>query len=291
MIMDQPYLRRTVAGNVVSSFDHEIRGPLGVGQKRSLMVNMDRYIDHSMDDELHWEACRGLALSETQKMGMFIGPVPPEIRKRTGCGEGWAEMIRNIEDHDPTGIHGRNLELVASAAPKGQELQAMYRYAYFAMGASIPWFFAIYLKTNSFGTKTMDQGSWTEAARNFPRIVEYVQTLPMSVIGRVLFFTTFPNAGVTVHRDGPVAEHKDHNINLFFSGGWRPSFIYDETNGEKHHLDPNARSYFSNNRDYHGVDPTPEFRYTLRVDGTFNKDICDELGLIDGYTWKWDYLR
>ena len=94
-----------------------------------------------------------------------------------------------------------------------------------------------------------------------------------------------------MHRDGVVAEHKDHNINLFFTPGWRPSFVYDEITKEKVYLEQGARSYFFNNRDYHGVDPEPNFRYTLRIDGTFTDELQEELGLVDGYTWNWNYER
>ena len=82
-----------------------------------------------------------------------------------------------------------------------------------------------------------------------------------------------------------------HIINLFFSSGGRPSFIWNEVTKEKTYLDKDARSYFFNNRDYHGVDPEPVFRYTLRVDGTFTDELCDQLGLENGYTWKWDYEK
>jgi hypothetical protein len=86
-----------------------------------------------------------------------------------------------------------------------------------------------------------------------------------------------------------MAEHSDHNINLFFASGSRPSFIWDEKAKKKIYLDSDARSYFFNNRDYHGVDPEPVFRYTLRVDGTFTDELCEQLGLEDGRTWKWSY--
>ena len=76
---------------------------------------------------------------------------------------------------------------------------------------------------------------------------------------------------------------------MFFDGGWRPSFVWDEKTKEKHHLPSGARSYFFNNRDYHGVDPEPIFKYTLRIDGTFTDEMCEKLGLEDGYTWKWSY--
>ncbi len=43
-----------------------------------------------------------------------------------------------------------------------------------------------------------------------------------------------------------------------------------------------TRAYFFNNRDYHGVEADPTFRYTLRVDGTFRQDVLDALDIPDG---------
>jgi hypothetical protein len=110
--------------------------------------------------------------------------------------------------------------------------------------------------------------------------------LPFKVVGRVLFFTTYPNAGVTAHRDYYVDSHKDQNINLFFAGGWRPSFIWDDIKNEKIYLESGATSYFFNNRDYHGVDPESAFRYTLRVDGVFEDWLQKELNLDNGWVYK-----
>jgi hypothetical protein len=168
-------------------------------------------------------------------------------------------------------------------------MQAIYKYAYFAMGAVIPWFFACYLKHGDFNNKTKQNENWTENAKYFPKLIEYIKTLPFKEVGRIMFFTAYPNAGVVTHRDSIVAEHKDHNINLFFDSGWRPSFIWDEKTKEKVYLPEGARSYYFNNRDYHGVDPEPVFRYTVRIDGTFTDEMCEKLGLEDGYTWKWSY--
>ena len=148
----------------------------------------------------------------------------------------------------------------------------------------------MHLKKNSFYEKAVN-GEWTHEAQHFPKLIKYLETLPFKSIGRVLFFTTYPNSGVAIHRDSYVEEHKDHNINLFFTGGDRPSFIWDAKNKEKIYLEKGARSYFFNNRDYHGIDPESSFRYTLRVDGIFTDELQKELGLEDGYVWRWDYTR
>lgn len=286
--MNQQHKNLFIGKQMIPHFSYEEFGIKGVGKNRLPIIPMDQYIDHSLDQELHIECCKGLALAEDIKMGMVYGALPPEEVARFDGHNCWSEMIREIEKHDPTGVHSRSIKELIEQSP-GKKMQVIYKYAYFAMGAVIPWFFALYLKKNDFGKKTQDLGQWTESAKYFPNVIKYLDTLPFKTIGRVLLFTTYPNAGVVTHRDSVVAEHSDHNINLFFDGGWRPSFIWDEIKKEKVYLPKGSKSYFFNNRDYHGVDPEPVFRYTLRVDGTFTDELCEQLGLENGYTWKWSY--
>lgn len=290
-MIDQSHQLYKVDNVVVPHFEYQEYGANGVGNKRQHIVSMDQYIDHSMDAELHIECCQGLALANEYKMGMVYGAIPPEEEAKYDNHGCWSSTLKNLSQLDPTGIHRKAITELIQKAPSGQEMQVLYKYAYFAFGSAIPWFFALYLKHSEFRNKTKDNNNWTEASKNFPKLLEYIKTLPFKNIGRVMFFTTYPNAGVTIHRDSVVAEHSDHNINLFFDGGWRPSFIWDEKTKEKHYLPDGARSYFFNNRDYHGVDPEPVFRYTLRIDGTFTDEMCEKLGLEDGYTWKWSYNK
>ena len=286
---DQLHKNLMFGKQLVPHFSYEEYGIRGVGKNRYPIISMDQYIDHSQDDALHIECCKGLAMSNDYKMAMVYGAMPPEEVSRLGANGCWTDILKNIEQFDPTGIHKKTLIQIIDESPEEEKFQNVYKYCYFALGAVIPWFYGCYLKMNTFVNKTKDTGRWTDNAKRFPNVVKYLETLPFKNIGRVLFFTTYPNAGVAIHRDSIVAEHKDHNINLFFSGGWRPSFIWDEKKKEKVYLEKGARSYFFNNRDYHGVDPEHNYRYTLRVDGTFTDEFCERLGLEDGYTWKWSY--
>lgn len=277
-----------LAGNEVPHFDYEELEVCGVGKSRAPMVSMDPYIDHSMDTELHTECNWGIAASDEYiKTGMMFGGMPPEEEERLQT-KSWTSILADMETHDPTGMHRRFLEQKLSTLKSSKDKQAVYRYVYYAMGGTIPWFFALHLITSSF-IKKDKENSVSPAANNFPLLMDYIQTLPFKEINRVLFLTTYPNAGIPIHRDLPVGDHKDHSINLFFDGGWRPSFIWDPIKKEKLYLEADARSYFFNNRDYHGVDAEPVFKYTLRVDGVFNDDMCDTLGLEEGYTWKTTY--
>lgn len=292
-LKDQAHKKLEIAGVKFPSMDYEEHRIKGVGKHRYPVVNMDKFVDHSMDDKLHIEACKGLAMSTNFLVGGgFYGGLPPETREYYGGGDSFDTVLRNLEKLDPDGTHLQAIEdLIRSTSDV--DLQRIYagRYAYYALGAVIPWFYLIYLKKTTFFAKTNDvQSYWTQDQKNFPLITEYLNTLPFKTIGRVVFFTTFPTVPVPIHRDSIVAEHKDHNVNLFFSGS-RKSFIFDPVTKEKIYLDQSAKSYFFNNRDFHGVDAEQTFRYTLRVDGTFTDELCEELGLEDGYTWKWDYER
>jgi hypothetical protein len=288
--MNQRHIITDVGKIKCPHFKYEEYGVKGVGKSRHVIKNMDDYITHDLDHVLHIEACKGLAVTNDYKIAQAYGSIPPEESLRLNGQLSWSDILVNIEEHDPTGVHRKAIKEVADLSP-GNELSAIYKYCYFALGAVIPWFFALYLKHSNFSQKTNSSAHWSDSAKLFPNIINYVETLPFKHIGRILFFTTYPNAGVAIHRDSIVTEHKDHNINLFFDGGWRPSFVWDEVNKEKIYLEKGAKSYFFNNRDYHGVDAEPRFRYTLRIDGTFTDELCEKLGLEDGYTWKWDYEK
>lgn len=290
-MVNQKATRHTIGSVGFTNFDYQEYGIMGVGKNRMPIINMDQYRDCSHDRDLHIECCKGLALAETLTTGMLIGALPPhEVEKYQGRTS-WSEMLTSdwFDKNDRDGKHRQAIEEIAATGGTNAYAQ-INRYCYYALGSVIPWFFTLYLKNNDFNNKTRDITSWTKDSALFPQLVEYVKTLPFKEIGRVLFFATYPLSGVVTHRDSPVVEHSDHNINMFFDSG-RPSYVWDDKLHEKTYLDPNAKSYFFNNRDYHGVDPEPVFRYTLRVDGTFTDELCEQLGLVEGKTWSWDYIK
>lgn len=275
-------------GITQTHWDFQRVGLKGFGKNHIPIINMDKYINTEMNDMLHSECLIGLTLCENIKMGKFNGSVPPFELNNTGR-DSWTKLLKDIEKYDPDGVHAKNLKTIIDKSPSGKGSQMLYRYMYFAMGAVIPWFFTLYLLDNSFMTKNNASNRYTDYAFNyFPNVIEYINSLPFKHIGRILFFTTYPQAGVVTHRDSPMVPHKDHNINLFFDRS-RPSFVWDDITEQKTYLDSNASSYFFNNRDYHGVDKENGFRYTLRIDGTFTDEMCDKLGLVDGWTWHPDY--
>lgn len=272
------------------SWAFEKVGARGFGKNGILIQNMDKYLPKADLDELHYECCMGLAAMDNVKIGMFGGAIPPfEVDNFDGV-TGWSEVFRNLEQYDPTGDHRKNIEKIYDmhGGQWGPARMQIYKYIYYAIGGPVPWFYLVYILKGEFSQKTQVPGKPTQAAKYFSKTLDYIYKLPLKMVGRALFFTTYPNAGVTCHRDAPSVAHKDHNINLFFCSG-RPSYIYNEITEERTYLDPEAKSYFCNNRDYHGVDPEPRFRYTLRIDGVFEDWLQEELGMEDGYTWREEY--
>jgi len=280
--MQYDYDAIDIGGVIIPHIKYSEIGPQGVGKHKQIILNMDQYIDHNQDEELHQECVEGLAKCEQYyKVSMYPGAIPPEEEKNLG-GRSWTSIIADLEKDS------LDYKAIERLAKETGDYKAVYRYIYYKLGGVIPWYFGLYIKNNTFGEKR-NGGEFTEAAVHFPKLLKYLDTLPFKEIGRVLFFTTYPNTGVAIHRDSPMMNHKDHNINLFFTSGSRKSFIWDEVNKKKIYLDSDARSYYFNNRDFHGVDPEPRFRYTLRIDGTFTDELCENLGLDDGYTWHEKY--
>jgi len=256
----------------------------GVGKDHIPIINMDKLIPitQELKENLHEEVCMGMAKSKILSLASFPGSLSTEDPLHKMGLVNWTGMFTDLEKYDPDGRHVKNILKLKDETPLNRS-ETAYRYAYFAMGALIPWAFTLYIRKALPRYKTT-KGTWTEDSEHFPLLKNFLSSLPFKTIGRVLFFATYPYMNVPAHRDYMPVPHKDHSVNFFFSAGWRPSFILD--NSTKIYLEKGATSYFFNNRDFHGADLDPTFRYTLRVDGQFNDELCEKLGLVDGWVWN-----
>ena len=261
------------------NFPHIEKGLIGIGGKP--FVSFDSHFSEDKFEILHNEILMGLSRADSFDHGLILGEIPPEFADQYKTIILEAELFGNIEKYDPTGVHRKNLDSFTTNNEKR-------RYCYFAMGAFSPWYGVYYLIRNDFRKKTESTGTqidWEKGIEHFPQLKAFILGLQESIfesLGRVLFFISYPNVETIIHRDYLREDHKDHCINFFFGEG-RPAYIYDEKNKLKHYLPKTCKSYFFNNRDYHGVDAEPKFRYTLRVDGTFKSQIAESIGLSDGW--------
>ncbi|MCX7596625.1 MAG: hypothetical protein N2235_23335, partial [Fischerella sp.] len=173
--MDQTHDSYKFFNKTIPSFPYQDYGVKGVGKYRIPILTMDQYRDQSKDLELHIECCKGLALSNNYKMGMTYGSIPPEESNRLFGALSWTDVLKEIKSKNVDNLHLRALEEIADLN-KGNELQSLYKYAYFALGAAIPWFFALYLKKAGFSEKTSHNENYTEDAAHFPKLLEYINT-------------------------------------------------------------------------------------------------------------------
>jgi Rieske 2Fe-2S family protein len=100
--------------------------------------------------------------------------------------------------------------------------------------------------------------------------------LPFREIGRCVLFGLEANDHAPVHRDtepGTKAEI-DHSISICPRANKR-FFLMDPDRTYKTIIDSNV--YWFNDMDWHGVEPDPFFRYSIRVDGVFEPAFLREL--------------
>ncbi len=146
-------------------------------------------------------------------------------------------------------------------------------------GVYFPWKGYIELIPNERWTdKATSEGkTFTRRARAFfPKTIAFIESLPFVAIGRANIMGLEGHDHGTVHRDGEPEEQEapDHFITICPMKNKR-LFVWDEETKTKTPIE--ARAYWFNDFDYHGVDADPFFRYSLRVDGVFKPDFLDSL--------------
>lgn len=272
--MDHPLLERRYGNFSVWTFEHVDAPVIGIAGRP--FVDMEPFVDLSGAAALHEEAMVGLFAAMGHRLPQVLGQAPPEFAAELGFQDFESHVLYHLDRVDPDGTHRRRLEALST-------LEARRRYAHHVLGTPLPWAFTLYLRRASFGGKTrreVGEREWESDADHFPLLRAWLGSLPFAEIGRVMFFCTKAGEGVPVHRDQTLGDHADHCINFWFDGP-RPAFLWDGAAKTRIALPP-TRAYFFNNRDYHGVEADPTFRYTLRVDGTFRQDVLDALDIPDG---------
>ena len=161
--------------------------------------------------------------------------------------------------------------------------EAQWRWLQFRHRVYFPWKHGYHLLENDrWEDKHSGDGKAfpEEAERLFPRTLAFVKSLPFTEIGRAVIFGVAEHDHAPAHRDTePGAEAIAQSISFDPRGDKR--FYVCGDGGEPLHV-VESRIYWFNDMDWHGVLPDPFFRYSVRVDGVFDRDFARALRRLAG---------
>lgn len=246
-------------------------------------VDLSPYLDLSALPAIHEEVCLALAqlpMGATGGSHRSMGIMPPS-REGEALVD-YVEVIRAMSDaelatlrslaDDPRAWEGIDRTTgdfgEERAAPLSRRQMAWLEVRF---GVYFPWKGYVELIPNrTWGEKSTAAGKrFTRVAESFfPRTITFVKSLPFVEIGRCNVMGLASHDHGTVHRDGePEEQEAPDAFVTFVPGGDKRVFLWDETLREE--LPIEARAYWFNDFDYHGVSAAPRFRYSIRVDGVF----------------------
>jgi Rieske 2Fe-2S family protein len=155
-----------------------------------------------------------------------------------------------------------------------QMLYMKYRY-----GVYFPWKVVYHFVENErWEDKNQGAGKSIpeEAERLFPKTVALIRSLPFVEIGRCLIFGMEANDHAPLHQDtAPGSRDEVENCITICPAGNKRLYLTDDDQQDR--IDVRSRMYWFNDMDWHGVEPDPFFRYSIRVDGVFKPEFVDML--------------
>jgi hypothetical protein len=116
-----------------------------------------------------------------------------------------------------------------------------------------------------------------EAKAFFPKTLRFLRRLPLVGIGRASILGLAPFHHGTVHRDSDPAAEPAEFIMLVPTAD-KQLFVWDDA-AACAHLAPKTHALWFHDGDYHGVAAAPYFRYSVRVDGPFNNEFRQKIGI------------
>ena len=253
-------------------------------------ADLEHLIDASTLAEIDHEITRGLLEVETGYTGgtlKWMGVVAP-----WQMSDGYLDAMHVIESlsraeleelvalaDDPSAIDLDAGELAFGDETDAPLSRAQERWLTVRHGVYFPWKCCYHLLDN---VRWEDKHSGAgkafapDAEEHFPRTIEVIRGLPFTEIGRVVIFGIEANDHAPLHRD--TEPGKALGVAQSISIDPRGSKGFYLQNGEG---DPpvvvDKRVYWFNDMDYHGVLAAPRFRYSLRIDGVFERRFVREI--------------
>jgi Rieske 2Fe-2S family protein len=259
---------------------------VGIGGKP--FVDLSQAIDTSSFPEIDREVTLGLAQVETSYTGgslKWMGVVAPWQQR-----DGYVDLMQAIETmsfddwrdlvslaDDPSRFDPDRFREYAFGDETDHPLNlAQMRLLKMRHGAYFPWKVCYHLLENErWDDKHSGEGKeFSEEAREvFPRTVAFVESLPFTEIGRVVIFGIEANDHAPYHRDSEPGRAEGIAQSISFDPRGTKRFAL-RAGPEGEPLVVSSSIYWFNDMDWHGVEPDPYFRYSIRVDGRFEPDFA-----------------
>ncbi len=234
-------------------------------------------IDTSCFDALDREITAGLSVVESEYTGgtlKSMGVVAPWV-----MGDGYRDAMQAI-----SAMSERELvdfvalgDGVAGDGAYGDETErpftrAQQRLLEIRHGVYFPWKVCYHLLANHrWDDKHAGEGKdFSDEAREvFARTVDFVEGLPFTEVGRAVIFGVGANDHCPLHRDTEPGRDPAVAQSVSFSPrGGKRLFLQNSRDAAPTVID--ARVWWFNDMDYHGVLADPFFRYSVRVDGVLD---------------------
>lgn len=261
---------------------------MGVGPESKPFIRIDNYIDTSDFPNIYRELENNKDKLVPHTKGLVVnGVVPKEFNHGVKSIDSYLLNQSKYLNHH----YGNDIKDLTT-------LSKIKSYFYNHFGIEEAWQGVCHLREFTNYANKNQPSKWLPLADDFPLLTKFVDSLPYKILGYAIFFVSKGNGkdNVSIHRDTYHRSHQKSNfINIVFDQKPRRFFIFDGISKEKVYLEPDCCMYMFNESDMHGVDVEHEPRYMLRVEGIFDDDFAQKLGLVnngDYYeAFDWSYKK
>lgn len=259
-------------------------------------LDLSPFLDTSSFPELDREITLGLARVETSYTGgtlKWMGVCAPWVNAEAHYPDAMhllAQMSRedfldfvSLGHDDPSAFDpDRRAEYAFGDETDRPFTLAQMRFLKMRLGAYFLWKVCYHLLENErWEDKHSGEGKdFTEEARRvFPKTIAFLESLPMTEMGRVVIFGLEAHDHAPAHRDSEPGRALSiaQSLNFEPGHGARPKRFYLKSPDGSREVTVDAPIYWFNDMDWHGVHADPWFRYSIRVDGVFDPDFLEHV--------------